>query len=447
MAMHTPGATGWLVVAMMLAGLMVLMMTAASWGAEVTYPVVDTGQTRVFNDRRQLTSPPKAGQPYYGQDGHYAGTQPNYHNNGDGTVSDLVTGLMWTQDPGSKVTYPQARAGAKTCRVGGHHDWRLPTIKELYSLIQFSGSQQAKIPYLPDVFEFTWGDVDGGRVMDSQFWSATANVGRAMFDDHTIFGVNFADGRIKAYPRDRGPSGPTKHFVLYVRGNEAYGENRFEDNGDGTVTDHATGLMWAKADSSKPMDWPAALAWCENLDLAGHDDWRLPNAKELQSIVDYSRAPDAKLASRRGPAIDPVFTVHDDESWAWTSTTHLDHGMASQGVYVAFGRAMSERTDRNGNKLNAHGAGAQRSDPKTGDPARYSDGRGPQGDEVRILNYVRAVRNVAPNAVQAVTPETSPSPAMQAGPPRNNEEPAHSPSHPTRFPPPPPPFRPAKPRR
>lgn len=415
MAMHTPGATGWLVAAMMLAGLTVLAITAAGWGAEATYPIVDTGQTRVFSDRRQLTNPPKAGQAYYGQDGHYAGLQPSFRDNGDGTVSDLNTGLMWTQDPGRKVSYRQALAGATTCRVAGHDDWRLPSVKELYSLIQFAGSQQAKIPYLPEVFEFTWGDVDGGRVIDSQFWTATENVGQAMFDEHTVFGVNFADGRIKAYPRDRGRGGTARHFVLYVRGNEAYGENRFEDNGDGTITDHATGLMWAKADSAKPMDWPAALAYCEGLQLAGHDDWRLPNAKELQSIVDYSRAPDARLARQRGPAIDPIFTVHTAESWAWTSTTHLDHGMATQGVYIAFGRAMSERTDRTGQKLNAHGAGAQRSDPKTGDPSRYSQGRGPQGDEVRIYNYVRAVRNVEPEAVQAVTPETSPSPAMQAG--------------------------------
>jgi hypothetical protein len=306
-------------------------------------------------------------------------------------------------------------AGAKTCRVGGHRDWRLPTIKELYSLIQFTGSQRAKIPYLPDVFEFDWGDVDGGRVLDSQFWTATEYVGLTMHGERSVFGVNFADGRIKAYPRDRGRGGVATHFVIYVRGNEAYGQNRFEDNGDGTVTDHATGLMWAKADSPKPMDWPSALAYCESLGLAGHGDWRLPNAKELQSIVDYSRAPDARNARQRGPAIDPVFTVRDNESWAWTSTTHLDHGMAGQGVYIAFGRAMSERTDRSGQKLNAHGAGAQRSDPKTGDPSRYSQGRGPQGDQVRILNYVRAVRDVKAKATQTVQPETSPSPALQAG--------------------------------
>ena len=43
--------------------------------------------------------------------------------------------------------------------------------------------------------------------------------------------------------------------------------------------------------------------------------------------------------------------------------------------------------------MNAHGAGAQRRDPKAGNPARYRRGLGPQGDEIRIYNYVRYVRN------------------------------------------------------
>jgi hypothetical protein len=58
---------------------------------------------------------------------------------------------------------------------------------------------------------------------------------------------------------------------------------------------------------------------------------------------------------------------------------------------VAFGQATSARV-RNGRQINAHGAGAVRSDPKTGDPSRWADGLGPQKDEIRILNYVRCVR-------------------------------------------------------
>jgi len=369
----------------------------------LSYQIVDTGQTRCYDLTGKVIAGPNTGKPLAGQDAQYAGHAPSYKDNGDGTVTDRVTGLMWERayHGGRKHTFPDAVAGAAKCRTGGHEDWRLPTIKELYSLIDFSGGTglYPEEPYLDtDFFDFRYGDEEKGeRLIDAQYWSATEYVGLTMRGDATVFGVNFADGRIKGYPRDRGRRGASTQFVRYVRGNTKYGKNDFKDNGDGTITDRATGLMWTKKDSGKKLDWAGALAWAEGLKSAGHDDWRLPNAKELQSIVDYSRAPDAGKAAAKGPAIDPVFALSDPESYFWTGTTHLEGGrnVGSQAVYVAFGRALgfmrfpgqSERK-----LINVHGAGAQRSDPKSGDPARWSEGHGPQGDDVRILNWARAVR-------------------------------------------------------
>lgn len=377
---------------------------SAAFGA-VPYAVVDTGQRACFDDRDEIPSPAK-GQPCFGQDAQYEGPQPSYRDNGDGTVTDLNTGLMWQKgfDGGGKHTFAEARAGAAACRTGGHSDWRLPTIKELYSLIDFSGGMglNPPRPYIEtDVFEFVYGDESRGeRTIDAQYWSATEYVGTTMRGAPTVFGVNFADGRIKGYPRDRGRRGASTQFVRYVRGNTNYGQNDLVDNGDGTITDRATGLIWQKGDSGRPMNWRDALAYAEGLRLAGRDDWRLPNAKELQSIVDYSRAPDAGDASRRGPAIDPVFRLTEPESYFWTGTTHQEspHGRGSQAVYVCFGRALGHMRSPGQSPgqaveaINVHGAGAQRSDPKTGDPAQFPQGRGPQGDDVRILNYVRCVR-------------------------------------------------------
>jgi hypothetical protein len=138
-----------------------------------------------------------------------------------------------------------------------------------------------------------------------------------------------------------------------------------------------------QADSGSTLNWEGALSYCENLEAAGYDDWRLPDAKELQSIVDYSRI----------PAIDPVFTLTDPESWFWTGTTHLDSFSPDNAVYIAFGRAYGVQTD--GSPFDVHGAGAQRSDPKSGDPANYASGRGSPGqnDQVRIYNYARCVRS------------------------------------------------------
>jgi len=154
--------------------------------------------------------------------------------------------------------------------------------------------------------------------------------------------------------------------------------------------------MWMQDDSSTGVFWEDALAYAEGKELAGYSDWRLPDAKELQSIVDYSRSP----ATTNSAAIDAKFnctqiineTGESDFPWYWSSTTHARDGGVSgvHAVYVAFGRSLG---NMNG-WIDIHGAGSQRSDPKAGDPAEYADGRGPQGDAVRIYNYVRLVRNI-----------------------------------------------------
>jgi len=74
----------------------------------------------------------------------------------------------------------------------------------------------------------------------------------------------------------------------------------------GTIADRATGLMWTKGDSAQGLNWqeaPCLGADKERRGYLGHNDWRLPNAKELQSIVDYTRSPDTTSSA----AIDPLF--------------------------------------------------------------------------------------------------------------------------------------------
>ena len=67
--------------------------------------------------------------------------------------------------------------------------------------------------------------------------------------------------------------------------------------------------------------------------------------------------------------------------------------MPDKAVYVCFGEALGYMI-QHGGWIDVHGAGAQRSDPKDGDPADYPTGHGPQGDAIRIYNYVRCVREV-----------------------------------------------------
>ena len=70
---------------------------------------------------------------------------------------------------------------------------------------------------------------------------------------------------------------------------------RFIDNGDGTVSDAATRLMWVKDAQTAPgapfdatMNWTTGLSSCESLSYAGYTDWRMPNIAEIISIVDFS---------------------------------------------------------------------------------------------------------------------------------------------------------------
>ena len=97
-----------------------------------------------------------------------------------------------------------------------------------------------------------------------------------------------------------------------------------------------------------------------------------------------------KLPAYRSVAIDPIFDLTETESWFGTSTTHNDNRF---GIYICFGQALAYDKATGKFTINAHGAGAQRSDPKSGDPADYPEGLGPQRDQIRIYNYVRCVRD------------------------------------------------------
>lgn len=367
-----------------------------------TFSIVDTS-VEDFYDNTSIISAPLEGESFYGQDGNYNGNQPSYTNNGDGTITDNITGLIWEQDMGVKITYDDAFVKAQNSSLGGYTDWRVPTIKELYSLMNFTGRVMGETAIdlfiYTDYFNQPLGDTSiGEREIDAQTWSSTEYVGLTMGGDETVFGVNFVDGRIKGYPKYQPPVGtvPMTMYFRMVRGNTSYGINDFTDNEDGTITDIATGLMWQQADDGNTRDWENALSYAEDLNLAGYNDWRLPNAKELQSIVDYTRAPDITNSA----AIDPIFfatTFNDPDGnpgqygYYWTGSPHLDGvDPYTSAVYIAFGEAQGEM---NGVLMDVHGAGSQRSDPKTGDPADYPQYSGPQGDVRYVFNYVRCVRD------------------------------------------------------
>lgn len=416
-----------------------------------TYPVVDTGQTLTYNLSASIAAP-TSGQAFYGQDAQFNGTQPSYTLSADGkTVKDNITGLTWMRGPNTtlaapvstdKKSYSAAQAWVSTVNAmayGGYSDWRLPSIKELYSLMSFKGTDPSSYsgsdtsvltPFIDSTyFNFAWGQTSAGeRIIDSQYASSNVFVASAAQTGYgygKLFGLNLADGRIKGYDFKmalaNGSTIDKTFFVQLVRGVTTYPNNSFTDNKDGTVSDKATGLMWSQNDSATALSWEQALAWVQTKNAAkylGYSDWRLPNAKELHSLVNYANAPDYN----NKPAIDTtVFNTSQitnengvaDYPYFWTSTTHgMYTSTGSSGtyaVYIGFGRCLGYPSDAT-RWVDIHGAGCQRSDPKAtppyGAPATtktttvngvtytgYSNG--PQGDALRGYNYVRLVRTAS----------------------------------------------------
>jgi hypothetical protein len=153
-----------------------------------------------------------------------------------------------------------------------------------------------------------------------------------------------------------------------VRGEEnVFGVNEYVDNGDGTISDKATSLMWTAEDAEAGMDWPNALAYVVDKNsetYLGHSDWRLPNPKELQSLVEYGQD--------TIPAIDTdYFTLHQSDCYMWTNATCGD--FTEMAYYVAFGHGWGIEISGTDNSSvtvddfsDVHGPGCIRADYKTG---------------------------------------------------------------------------------
>ena len=403
-----------------LASLMVTLLvggcsTTRTTNTTVTIPVVskvklpDTGQSNVYDTNGKLVENIDSTSPYYGADATITGNTLKYNDNGDGTITDLNTGLTWQQTPNFKrMSFDEAKEYCQNLEVGGYDDWRLPTIKELYSLAKFDGEiipGGESTPYIDtDYFDFKYDRL----IFAGQYFSSTVYVknGVQNYDKHGslqgVFGFNFADGHIKSYETGYWFDGTkiTKAdnvmlpgcYVRAVRSSTTLYDMNYTDNGDSTVTDKSTGLMWAQNDSVERMDWLEALAYANKSKLAGYSDWRLPNVKELQSLVDYEKKSFPAINTDFFNMTAESFETADDRAYFWTSTTQGD--FKNTACYVSFGQAWSKKNSKATKYYDWHGAGAQRSDPKTGDPSDYELASEMASDYISIKNYVRLVRDV-----------------------------------------------------
>lgn len=131
-------------------------------------------------------------------------------------------------------------------------------------------------------------------------------------------------------------SGRTEQLKTGPAGTETLGKGHapYTDNGNGTVTDKKTGLMWVKDGTSAGCNggdvaqWPKAVAFCENLVFAGHSDWRLPDRKDLMSIVDRGQS---------GLSVNATYFPNTHGSSYWTSTKNYPDSDYAWSILFFYG--------------------------------------------------------------------------------------------------------------
>jgi hypothetical protein len=318
-------------------------------GAGASAPALalpDTGQTASYT-------------PTYGEDSDHRGRQPSYADNGDGTITDRVTGLMWQKKDGGEMSFDEAVAYCAGLELGGHADWRLPTAHELYSInwLEAIGPALDRTAF-PDDFESDAlaegiAAQAGPRartaaeqyVRELYWWSSDQ---RADAADRAW--VTNAGGGIGAHMKsetasaDSKPRGERTRYihvraVRYASAAPSLQAARFADGGDGTAVDQWTGLEWQRSASSSSYTWEEALEAVNALNAgegyAGHRDWRLPNIRELFSLVDVSKMrPCIDDAVFDLAALSPFDDPSDPRSagalWSSTSMHNADPKASSQ---------------------------------------------------------------------------------------------------------------------
>lgn len=283
-----------------------------------------------------------------GQDGDIqAGVvwpKPRFTNNDDGTVTDHLTGLMWIDDGSclGDMTWPAAMAMVRRFNFNGeekvcaglsvdYDDWSLPEIRELESLFN------SEEPFGNEWLQRNWFK----GVEPDGYWAVSPTL-----NPYSAWIMNFDTGevlkqsKVKYYHTllvRRLEPGPGRPVSDNGRADDAV---RFVDNGDGTVTDLESGLMWLKdANCLAEESWEDAMLQVDTFnvdpdyfacaDLAVHyQDWALPNRNELRSIVDHY----TEL-----PAIPIDFPVDGVEPLYWTSTTVPGYPSKAYDVHMGWG--------------------------------------------------------------------------------------------------------------
>lgn len=215
----------------------------------------------------------------------------------NGTVKDSETALVWQQGfSPSQLTGEEAKAYCGALALGGL-TWRLPSVRELHSLVDFGVARPAA---LIDQTAFP-------ATPAAIFWTATPYVGRTIFAWH----IDFSDGTTTI---NYVSNITNKYQARCVAGPSIWSASSFTDNGDGTVTDVAAATVWEKTSSA------ACKQSCTQADAATYcaakgAGWRLPTVPELLRLVDHAVA-------APGPTINVNLFPGTSQGVYWTGTPY-----------------------------------------------------------------------------------------------------------------------------
>ena len=250
-----------------------------------------------------------------GEDADFLINPPSLTLNGDGTVSDNNTGLMWQQTDGGEMTWENAASYCSNLTLAGHSDWRLPTGIELFGINNYNHLNPAL-----NAAYFTTTTAD-------YWWTNETQV-----DDATKVWVVNAGGGVGAHPKSETVSaGGIKQFHVRAIRNlvtTVVPGSHFTDNGNGTITDNHTGLVWQKIQPSSTMTWEEALSYSRSLILGGKSDWRLPNVRELQSLNDVNLYK---------PSFNKNYFTNVLSGNFWSSTTMFQTAAKAWDINVDYG--------------------------------------------------------------------------------------------------------------
>lgn len=331
--------------------------------------VPQTGQKRCWDTDGKLIDCLSTGQDGEARAG-VPWPQPRFTDNEDGTVTDRLTGLIWLKDADrfGEVTWEQALANADMLASGSGDlndgsepgDWHLSNIRELFSLIDYDTGAPiipAEHPFLNVKTSIYWTNTTLFAA-PTLAWMMTLGIGPTVFDlkinANRMWPVRGESrvpqtGQKLCWDQHGSPiqncAGTRQDGD--IQAGVTWPNPRFTDNEDGTVTDNLTRLVWLKNANPYGMrTWEQALKDCINLASGSHGltdqskagDWRLPNIKEIESLVDYNGA--GPCLPDRGQAFTDV-----RPSSYWTSTSVALAPTQAMFIILGVGPAIFENKE------------------------------------------------------------------------------------------------------